>query len=107
MRSESLARPEPRAPGRGGRPVFLDRGAYRHRRLMDALRLLPVLGLALWMVPLIWPVPSAEPEAQAIPMSVALRYVFGVWTLLSLSALALWWRTRTRDEEAAAPGDAG
>ena len=64
--------------------------------MMDAVRLLPFLGLMLWMVPLLWPVPAASPDptAPTIPMSVALRYLFGVWALLILGTWALWRRTR-------------
>lgn len=66
---------------------------------MDAVRLLPLLGLALWMVPLLWVTPDAtQPGAAlsgalrvegAIPMSSALRYVFGIWVLLIIAGVAL------------------
>ena len=74
------------------RPVFLEKRSYRHRRTMDAVRMLPFLGLALWMMPLLWPLP-AEAEG-GIPMSLALRYLFGVWAFLILVCGVLWWRTR-------------
>ncbi|MEM5543505.1 hypothetical protein WNY61_12230 [Sulfitobacter sp. AS92] len=81
-------------------PIFLEKRGYRQRRMMDAVRLLPFLGLMLWMVPLLWPVPEILPDATpettepAIAMSVALRYLFGVWALLILATWALWRRTR-------------
>ncbi|EDQ04222.1 hypothetical protein OIHEL45_14874 [Sulfitobacter indolifex HEL-45] len=81
-------------------PIFLEKRGYRRRRMMDAVRLLPFLGLMLWMVPLLWPVPEILPDATsetpepAIAMSVALRYLFGVWALLILATWALWRRTR-------------
>lgn len=62
-------------------PVFLERKSYRRRRLMDALRLVVVLGIVLWMVPVLWPTGS-DPEAASLSMSRALFYVFGVWVLL-------------------------
>ena len=34
---------------------FLEQSGYRQRRMMDALRLLPVLGLLLWLFPIFWP----------------------------------------------------
>lgn len=75
--------------------VFLERQSYRRRRLMDALRLLPVLGVMLWMFPLFWP-PAPEPgTAEPVPMSTAVLYVFAVWLLLIAAAFALWrvlWR---------------
>lgn len=72
--------------------MFLERRSYRMRRIMDAVRLWPLVGLALWMVPLLWPLPG-DP-ADPIPMSVALRYLFCVWLVLILGTGALWWRTR-------------
>ncbi len=76
-------------------PIFLEKRSYRRRRMMDAVRLLPFLGGMLWMVPLLWPVPeTTTPSAPVMPMSVALRYVFGVWLLLILASWALWRRTR-------------
>ncbi|QFT59619.1 hypothetical protein FIU94_12365 [Sulfitobacter sp. THAF37] len=74
------------------RRIFLERRSYRMRRMMDAVRLWPLVGLGLWMVPLLWPM-SGDGTGAAMPMSAALRYLFGVWVLLILGALALWWRT--------------
>jgi len=74
------------------RRLFLERRSYRMRRAMDAVRLLPFVGLALWMVPLLWAVPG-DGQGAPIPMSSALRYLFGVWVVLILGALGLWWRT--------------
>jgi hypothetical protein len=82
-------------------PVFLERQTYRMRRLMDAVRLLPLLGVALWMVPLMWPLPEAE--SGGIAMSTALRYLFGVWLLLVVMRWLLWRKTRV---QAASPLDA-
>lgn len=72
-------------------PLFLQRRSYRFRRMMDALRFLPFVGLALWMVPLLWP--NAQ-DAGAMPLSTALLYIFGIWFLLVLAAWVLWRRTR-------------
>lgn len=74
------------------RRMFLERRSYRMRRAMDAVRLWPVVGLALWMVPLLWGLPG-DGQGDPMPMSAALRYLFGVWVVLILGALALWWRT--------------
>lgn len=72
--------------------LFLERRSYRMRRLMDAVRLMPVLGLGLWMVPLMWPHPDEPGGSMSI--SAALTYLFGVWFLLIVVALALWVKTR-------------
>jgi hypothetical protein len=66
---------------RGARPLFLERGSYRKRRMMDALKLLAFLGIILWMIPTLWP-GDATPDAEPMPMSNALFYVFGVWLFL-------------------------
>lgn len=72
--------------------LFLERRGYRMRRLMDAVRLVPVLGLGLWMVPLMWPHP--EEPGGSVSISAALTYLFGVWMLLIIAAFALWVKTR-------------
>jgi hypothetical protein len=44
------------------------------------------------MVPLLWPVQDA-PVGAAVPMSHALRYVFGVWLAGIVLCFLLWRRT--------------
>ncbi|MGC1495090.1 MAG: hypothetical protein WA790_04725 [Sulfitobacter sp.] len=72
-------------------PIFLERHGYRLRRMRDAVLFLPLLGLALWMVPLMWP---AQGDTNPMPLSTALQYIFGIWIFLVLSVWALWRRTR-------------
>ncbi len=88
--------------GREPNPVFLERGNYRRRRLMDAIKLVAVIGGGLWMIPLLWPT-SFETGANPISMSVALMFVFGVWCLLIVVSAALIVRLRrdpgTEDRE--------
>lgn len=81
-------------------PLFLHRKSYRKRRLMDVIRLLPLLGLALWMVPLIWPGGdmAAQATVGAVSTSVALRYLFSVWIVLVLLGWLLWRATASRAE---------
>lgn len=81
--------------------LFLERRSYRLRRMMDAIRLLPVLGLCLWFVPLMWPV--ASPESDGISTSLALRYIFSVWLLLVVGAWLLWRHTHDAVEKGADP----
>ena len=92
------------------RPVFLERQNYRLRRMIDAIRLLPFLGVLLWMVPLGWPNPTdtGGGAAGGVPMSVALKYLFGVWMLLVLLGWLLWRRTAERVQQMQRPqADAG
>ncbi|PRY78988.1 hypothetical protein CLV80_103319 [Yoonia maritima] len=58
--------------------IFLEQAGYRQRRLRDAVRMLPVLGIVLLSIPLLWPQDSGEMSYS----SGALVYVFGVWVLL-------------------------
>ncbi len=76
---------------------------------MDAVRLLPVLGLALWMVPLLWPVADPLPPVQdgaatPVSMSAALTYIFGVWAGLIVLCLLLWSRARRIPPDTAPSG---
>jgi hypothetical protein len=67
------------------RPLFLGRAGYRARRLRDAARLLPVLGLILVMLPLLW-----APAAGMIRATVGdAIYLFVVWVALIGAAAAL------------------
>jgi hypothetical protein len=55
--------------------IFLEQAGYRQRRLRDALRLMPFLGIVLFAIPLMW-------SSQGAQNAVALTYVFGVWIIL-------------------------
>lgn len=44
-------------------PKFFARSSYRRRRVIDAARLLPVLGLFIFMLPVLWhPADTPEPD---------------------------------------------
>ncbi|MGR3271017.1 hypothetical protein DU478_14460 [Thalassococcus profundi] len=81
------AEDRPRRPS-----LFLERRTYRRRRLMDAARLLPLLGLLLWCIPLLWP---SGPEG--VTSSGALTYIFCVWLGLILVAFGLALRLRSEE----------
>jgi hypothetical protein len=61
---------------------FLPRRDYRLRRLHDAARLLPLFGLFLIVLPILW---SAPGDAMRRTASDGL-YLFGVWIGLILIA---------------------
>jgi hypothetical protein len=65
------------------RPLFLARAPYRRRRLRDAARLLPVLGLFLLLLPLLW-----APDARMSLRSGDVIYFFSVWLVLIAFAAA-------------------
>ena len=62
-------------------PLFLARAVYRRRRLRDAARLLPVLGLLLLLLPAL-----GRSEGGRVGDVV---FLFGVWAGLILAALTL------------------
>jgi hypothetical protein len=77
-----------------GKPLFLGRQGYRARRLRDAARLLPVLGLGLVLLPVMW-----APAAGAVRATVGdAIYLFVVWLVLIVAA-ALFGRGLTREDE--------
>ena len=70
-------------------PLFLTRSTYRRRRLMDAARLFPVLGGAMFVLPVLW--------AEGTDTSDGIFYLFGVWALLIAGAAVLSRRLPVRD----------
>ncbi|MDU8913732.1 hypothetical protein [Aestuariicoccus sp. MJ-SS9] len=80
-------------------PLFLERQSYRRRRLRDAARALPVLGMLLWLVPVIWPTGPGTGQGTGVTSSSALIYIFGVWALLAGAAALLSLRLRSEEGE--------
>ena len=66
-------------------PPFLARKTYRRRRMMDAARLLPLLGIFLFLLPILWQ-PRLTPEPDTVHGVV---YLFGAWTVLVIAARVL------------------
>jgi hypothetical protein len=64
-------------------PLFLARAPYRRRRLRDAARLLPILGIFLLLLPLLW-----TRESRVSLSAGDVIYFFGVWLLLIALAAA-------------------
>jgi peptidoglycan/LPS O-acetylase OafA/YrhL len=82
-------------------PLFLAKSGYRSRRLSDAARLLPVLGLFLLMLPAFWATPGKDQISQA---EVGV-YIFLVWAGLILAAALLSRLLPKRDPREAPPRD--
>lgn len=84
--------------------LFLERRSYRRRRMMDAVRILPLLCTLLFLiVPLMWPKGEA---AAAMPLSTAIWYLFTVWVLAITATFGLWLRIRRSDADADAEPEA-
>ncbi|RMH39348.1 MAG: hypothetical protein D6688_14130 [Alphaproteobacteria bacterium] len=73
------------------RPVFVERRAYRRRRLMDAARLLPFVGAVLILAPVV-----LRPEGRAMTTAPTLIYLFAVWFGLIVGAALI---ARRLDDE--------
>lgn len=66
-------------------PRFLARQNYRRRRVADAARLLPVLGLFLILLPILWrPAETPAPDTAS-----GGTYLFAVWLFLIATAALL------------------
>jgi len=64
-------------------PLFLARASYRRRRLRDAARLLPIIGVFLLLLPVLW-----TPDGSINLTAIDIIYFFGVWLVLILVAAA-------------------
>lgn len=80
------------------RHLFVERQTYRRRRVQDAARFLPVLGIVLMMVPLLW----SEGD-DGVSMSNAIQYLFVLWGALVAAAMVL--SLYLRDDRTADPDD--
>ena len=76
-------------------PVFLERASYRQRRMRDAARMMPVVGILLWTIPLLWPRASPDAPTSAFTM----LYFFGVWVVLILLSALLSYLLRRGEPE--------
>lgn len=76
--------------------VFLARASYRQRRLRDVLRVLPLVGIVLWLLPLLWQGDDGAPSRT----EAVLQYVFSAWILLIVigAVLARWIKPETAAE---------
>ena len=66
-------------------PVFLERQSYRRRRLIDLIRMMPLIGALLWAVPLLW----QSGADSTMPTSKAIIYLFAVWLGMVVSGAVL------------------
>jgi hypothetical protein len=80
-----------------GGPLFLEQRSYRRRRLVDAARVAPFLGIVLFLAPLL------QPSPDQAALSARIAYIFGAWSFLILLVLVLV-RLRKRGDSGAAPG---
>ncbi len=65
--------------------MFLQPASYRRRRRRDAARFLPVVGLFLFLLPVLW-APQDTPRRDTAPDGI---YLFVVWGLLIAAALMI------------------
>lgn len=83
-------------------PIFLERHTYRRRRLIDAARIVPVLGGVLFLAPVL------NLSAGSGSTVAGSGYLFGVWALLIVLSFVLTRRiarTNAEAEREAPPGE--
>jgi hypothetical protein len=85
------------------RMPFLPRSGYRLRRLHDAARLLPLFGLFLLILPILWS-PVADDMRRTASDGL---YLFAVWTLLILVAAGFARKLGKSPEDAPRRSDKG
>lgn len=73
----------PKAEHKPGRTTFLERSVYRRRRLIDAIKLLPVLGACLFLLPAL--ILGGEAGSTAL----RLVYFFFMWIVLIMLCAVL------------------
>ena len=64
--------------------IIAEKRSYRRRRMADAARLLPVFGVALFSIPLLW---AGADEGTST--TSAMLYIFGVWAVLAATSAAI------------------
>jgi hypothetical protein len=64
-------------------PLFVERDIYRRRRLLDAARILPAVGLIALLMPVLW-VASGGTDTAAEAL-----YLFGLWAGMIGAAAAM------------------
>ena len=66
-------------------PLFLKRQSYRRRRLRDAARMLPIVGIFFFLLPILWS-PGETLRKDTAPDGV---FLFAIWLGLVAVAAAL------------------
>lgn len=61
------------------RPLFLERAAYRRRRLRDAARVLPVLAMLACVLPVMW-------TARGMSFAGGAIWFFAVWLIVIIAS---------------------
>ena len=80
--------------------IIAEKRSYRRRRMADAARLLPVFGVALFSIPLLW---SGADEGTST--TSAMLYIFGIWAVLAATSAAI--SRHLRPEDSTDGGQAG
>lgn len=94
-RRKSLAEDRP-----VGSAEFLPKETYRRRRIVDALRIWPLVGLVFLVLPAAW-------DRGEFLTTYALLYIFLAWAILIVGNGVLSWLAATRLDEAKAEVETG
>lgn len=67
-------------------PQFLDIRSYRHKRIVDAAKMLPLIGAGGLVAPFPFFFASIGETGQVVPLAI---YFFGLWLALIVLALVV------------------
>lgn len=86
-------------------PLFVERRTYRRRRMVDAARMMPLLGVGLFFLPLFWKAEDGSPASTVWVMV----YLFAIWAGLAIlsGVVARLMAVPDEDQVAPMPDEAG
>ena len=93
---------------RGPPTIFVQERTYKRRRMAAAARMLPILGVILFMIPLLWS--DGETGSDSTRTASVMIYLFVVWAALTGVAAVLSRRLGPEEdtpEDSATEEDAG
>ena len=66
---------------RGKQAIFVQQRTYRRRRMADAARMLPIFGIILFIIPLLWI--DRDAGSGSTRTAAVMIYLFVVWAALT------------------------
>lgn len=84
---------------RRGTVEFLERRMYRRRRLVDAIRLLPIFAALLFFAPVLWS-PQSSDDANTASWGLYLFFGWGALVVIALVLSTLFARSQADTEDA-------
>ena len=77
--------------------VFVAKRTYQGRRLADAARLMPVLGIGLFSLPIMWKGATLADGSRTVGVML---YLFLAWVFLAGATAVISKRLKSQDDQA-------